>query len=46
VPPECTSPFRFTGTLHSVTVDVAGDLIHDGESEIRMAMARQQVNGC
>lgn len=35
------SPFRFTGTLHSVTVDVSGDLIVDSESEMRMAMARQ-----
>jgi arylsulfatase A-like enzyme len=41
VSPEYTAPFRFTGTLHSVTVDVSGELIHDGESEIRMAMARQ-----
>ena len=36
-----SSPFRFTGTLHSVTVDVSGDLIDDRESEMRMAMARQ-----
>src|SRR4051812_9664345 len=41
VTPEYTSPFRFTGTVHHVTVDVSGELIHDGESEIRMAMARQ-----
>ena len=41
VTPEYSSPFRFTGTLHSVTVDVSGDLIDDGESEMRMAMARQ-----
>jgi hypothetical protein len=41
VTPEYTSPFRFTGTLHSVTVDVSGDLIEDSESEMRMAMARQ-----
>jgi hypothetical protein len=41
VTPEYTSPFRFTGTLTSVTVDVSGDLIDDSESQIRMAMARQ-----
>jgi arylsulfatase len=41
VTPDYSSPFPFTGTLHSVTVDVSGDLIGDGESEMRMAMARQ-----
>jgi arylsulfatase A-like enzyme len=41
VTPEYSSPFRFTGTLHSVTVDMSGDLIHDSESEMRVAMARQ-----
>jgi arylsulfatase A-like enzyme len=41
VTPDYASPFRFTGTLHSVTVDVSGDVIHDSESEMRMAMARQ-----
>ena len=41
VTPEYRSPFRFTGTLRDVTVDVSGDLIHDSESEMRMAMARQ-----
>jgi hypothetical protein len=41
VTPDYASPFPFTGTLHEVTVDVSGDLIHDRESEMRMAMARQ-----
>ncbi|MGD0376606.1 MAG: arylsulfatase [Streptosporangiaceae bacterium] len=41
VTPDYQSPFRFTGTLHSVTVDLSGDLISDTESEMRMAMARQ-----
>jgi arylsulfatase A-like enzyme len=41
VAPDYRSPFRFTGTLHSVTVDVSGELIDDGESAVRMAMARQ-----
>ncbi len=35
------APFSFTGTLHTVTVDLSGDLITDTESEMRMAMARQ-----
>jgi arylsulfatase len=41
VTPDYASPFRFTGTLHGVTVDVSGDLIEDSESEMRVAMARQ-----
>jgi hypothetical protein len=35
------APFRFTGVLHTVTVDLSGDLITDSESEMRMAMGRQ-----
>lgn len=35
------TPFRFTGTLHSVIVDLAGELIVDADSEMRMHMARQ-----
>ncbi len=35
------APFRFTGTLHTVTVDLSGDLITDTDSEMRVAMARQ-----
>lgn len=34
-------PFKFTGTLYSVTVDVSGDPIKDAEAELRIAMARQ-----
>ena len=41
VSPEYRSPFRLTGTLHSVTVDVSGELIEDSESQVRMTMARQ-----
>jgi arylsulfatase len=41
VTPDYVSPFRFTGTLYSVVVDLSGDLITDTESEMRMAMARQ-----
>jgi arylsulfatase A-like enzyme len=35
------SPFRFTGTVHVVTLDVSGELIQDSESELRAHMARQ-----
>ena len=41
VTPAYRAPFRFTGTLHTVTVDLSGDLIIDSEGEMRMAMARQ-----
>ena len=34
-------PFKFTGTIHGVTVDVSGDLIKDTDAQLRMAMARQ-----
>jgi arylsulfatase len=39
--PDYQPPFRFTGVLHSVTVDLSGDLITDSESEMRLAMSRQ-----
>ena len=41
VTPDYQAPFRFTGTLRTVTVDLSGDLISDSESEMRLAMARQ-----
>ncbi len=34
-------PFTFTGRLHSTTVDVSGELIHDAEHALKVAMARQ-----
>ena len=34
-------PFRFSGTLYSVTVDVSGELIIDDEHALKMVMARQ-----
>ena len=34
-------PFKFTGTLYGVTVDVSGELIKDDEAEMRMPLARQ-----
>jgi arylsulfatase len=41
VTPEYPSPFKFTGKIYGVTVDVSGDLIKDSEAELRMVMARQ-----
>jgi hypothetical protein len=41
VSPEYKAPFRFTGKLHTVTVDLSGKLIDDHESQLRVAMARQ-----
>jgi arylsulfatase len=35
------APFPFSGTLHSVTIDVSGDLILDTAAEMRAIMARQ-----
>jgi arylsulfatase len=35
------APFPFSGTLHTVTVDLSGDLISDSEAEMRVAMTRQ-----
>jgi arylsulfatase len=41
VTPEYASPFKFTGKIYGVTVDVSGDLIRDSEAELRLVMARQ-----
>jgi arylsulfatase A-like enzyme len=41
VTPEYVGPFTFTGTLHSVTLDVSGELIEDAEAELRAHLARQ-----
>jgi len=34
-------PFKFTGTLYSVTVDLSGDLIVDDEQAMKVILARQ-----
>jgi len=41
VTPDYEGPFTFTGTLHSVTLDVSGQLIHDADAELRAHLARQ-----
>ena len=38
---ENSGLFAFTGTLHGVTLDVSGELIHDHEAELRAHLARQ-----
>ncbi|MGA3148315.1 MAG: arylsulfatase [Acidimicrobiales bacterium] len=35
------TPFRFTGTIHRVIIDLSGELITDPEAELRLHMARQ-----
>lgn len=35
------APFEYSGSLHTVTMDVSGDLIVDSELEMRAIMARQ-----
>ncbi|RJP75652.1 MAG: arylsulfatase [Candidatus Abyssobacteria bacterium SURF_17] len=39
--PELPAPFAFTGTIHTVTVDVSGELTKSADAEMRMNMARQ-----
>jgi arylsulfatase len=41
VTPDYEGPFEFTGKLHTVTLDVSGDLITDPEAELRFHLARQ-----
>jgi len=41
VAPYYEPPFEFTGTIHSVTFDVSGELIQDSEAEMRQILARQ-----
>jgi arylsulfatase len=39
--PFYKTPFEFTGTVHSVTFDVSGEVIKDDEADMRMILARQ-----
>jgi arylsulfatase len=41
VTPEMVPPFRYTGKLLHVVVDVSGELIRDEEAELRAIMAHQ-----
>jgi arylsulfatase A-like enzyme len=40
-PDDYASPNRFTGTIHSVILDVTGDLIVDAEAELHRLMTQQ-----
>ena len=42
---DYASAFKFTGTIHSVTVDVIGEPIRDDEAELHVHMARQPAIG-
>ena len=41
LPDVYEAPFEFTGTIHSVTVDVSGDVIEDDGATLRRLMAQQ-----
>ena len=41
ITPDYPSPFRFTGHIEHVTIDVSGELIEDAEAELRIHLARQ-----
>ncbi len=41
VSPDYEAPFRYTGELFNVTVDLSGDLIEDDEAGFRRLLARQ-----
>ena len=38
---DYASPFKFTGTIHSVTVDASAELIRDDEAELHVHTSRQ-----
>ena len=40
-PDRYTAPYRFTGTIHRVTVDLSGDLLQHDEAELRRLMTQQ-----
>jgi arylsulfatase len=41
VTPEYQPPFRFTGTLKRLIVDISGEHVEDYEAEMRLVMAKQ-----
>jgi arylsulfatase A-like enzyme len=41
VTPEYQPPFRYTGTIRRVIVDISGEHVEDYEAQMRIAMARQ-----
>lgn len=41
ITPDYHTPFRFTGKINNVTIDVSGQHVPDPEAEMRIIMARQ-----
>ena len=41
VTPEYTAPYKFTGKINKVIVDVSGEQVRDHESEMRIFLAKQ-----
>jgi arylsulfatase A-like enzyme len=41
VSPYYASPFPFSGTIHSVTIDLSGEVIEDKEADFKRLLARQ-----
>ncbi len=41
VTPEYKPPFRFTGAIKRVIVDVSGEHVVDHEAEMRIVLAKQ-----
>ena len=41
VTPEYQPPFRYTGRIERVIVDISGEHVEDYESEMRIALAKQ-----
>ena len=41
VTPDYPSPFRFTGAIKWVIVDVSGEAVEDYEAQMRIALAKQ-----
>jgi arylsulfatase len=40
-PARFSAPFRFTGTLHRVVIDISGDLVEHDAAELRRVMTQQ-----
>ena len=41
VTPEYAPPFRFSGLIHRVIVDVSGEQVEDYEAQMKIALAKQ-----
>ena len=41
VTPDYSPPFRFSGSIHRVIVDVSGEHVEDHEAQMIIALAKQ-----